>query len=143
MLVEEVMTREVKTIKPSGTVLDAAKLMTEFHVGCLVVSPGDKLVGIITDSDILERVVAEDKLGSKVKVRDAMTSDPVLIDSKADVSDAARIMTENRIKRLPVIHKDSLVGILTASDLAGVGPEILKQISSLIVFPKKGKSLAG
>lgn len=143
MIVEEVMTKDVKTIRPGESVLKAAKKMTEFHIGCLVVSTKDKLEGIITDSDILERVVAEDMKASGVKVREVMTKDPVMIEHDKDISEAAELMSNKGIKKLPVVSGKTLVGILTAVDLAKVHPELIKQISSLMIFPKKGKSVAG
>ena len=143
MLVSDVMNTDVKTISPDENVLEAAMTMVEFKIGCLVVTRKDMLAGIITDSDIMERVVAEDKRASEVKVREVMTKDLVLIEHDRDISDAADIMDKSNIKKLPVISGKSLVGILTAADLAKAQPALVEKISSLMVFPKKRKNIAG
>ena len=143
MLVRDVMNRDVKTIEPSESVMEAASQMNEFRIGCLVVVRNEKLVGIITERDILEKVVAEDRKASEVKVSQVMTRDPVLIEDDKDISDAVEIMSNSQVKKLPVISGHSLVGILTAADLANVQPELLKQISALMVFPKRERSVAG
>jgi CBS domain-containing protein len=143
MLVKEVMNRDVKTIGPGDTVLDAAQGMKEFGVGCLVVIKETKLVGILTDSDILGKVVAEDRLASKVSVRDVMSKDLVLIEEDRDISDAADLMESSKVKKLPVVSGNRLVGILTVSDLAMAQPKLIKQVSALMVLPKSSKNMAG
>lgn len=143
MLVKDVMNRDVKTTEPGETILEAAKRMNEFRIGCLVVVRKTKLVGIVTERDILEKVVAEDRMASQIRVSQAMTRDPVMIDEGKDISEAVDIMNKSHIKKLPVVSGQRLVGILTVTDLAMVQPELIKQISAIMAFPKKGRPVAG
>jgi CBS domain-containing protein len=143
MLVREVMNRDVKTIEPGKSILEAAGIMNEFRIGCLVVARETRLVGILTERDILEKVVGEDKKASRVKVSQAMTRDPIMIEDDKDISEAVEIMNRSHIKKLPVVSGQSLVGILTTTDLARVQPELVRQISSIMAFPKKGRPVAG
>ena len=143
MLVRDVMNSDVKTIEPEDSVLDAAERMIEFRVGCLVIVKKEKLMGIITDSDILEKVVAEDKKPSGVLVKQVMTKKLVMIEDDKDISEAAELMEKSHIKKLPVISEKSLVGILTVADLAKAQPKLIEKISSLMIFPKSRKPVAG
>ena len=143
MLVKDVMNRDVKTIEPGETILEAAKRMNEFRIGCLVVVRKTELVGIVTERDILEKVVAEDKRASRVRVSQAMTRDPVMIGEGKDILEAVDAMNKSHIKKLPVVSGQRLVGILTVTDLAMVQPELIKQISAIMAFPKKGRPVAG
>ena len=143
MLVKEVMNSDVKTIEPGKTVLEAASRMNEFKIGCLIVISSGKLAGILTERDILERVVAKDKKASKVLVRNAMTTDLVLIKDDKEITEAAEIMEKSHVKKLPVVSGSNLVGILTASDLASAQPKLIEKISKLMVFPKTRKNVAG
>ena len=143
MLVRDVMNRDVKTIGPGETILEAANRMNEFRVGCLVVVQKTMLMGIVTERDILEKVVARDKRASGVRVSQAMTRDPVMMDEDKDITDAVDTMNKSHIKKLPVVSGKNLVGILTATDLAMVQPELIKQISAIMAFPKKGRPVAG
>jgi CBS domain-containing protein len=143
MLVRDVMNSDVKTIEPEESVLDAAGKMVEFSIGCLVIVKQAKLVGIITDSDILEKVVAEDKKPSAVLVSQVMTRELVMIDDDKDISEAAELMEKTHIKKLPVISGKNLVGILTVADLAMAQPKLIEKISSLMIFPKSSKPVAG
>ncbi len=144
MLVKEVMNSDVKTIEPDESILEAARKMNEFGIGCLIVARNEtRLAGILTDSDILGKVVAKDKRASRVNVRQVMTRKLVLIDENEDISKAAELMKKHNIKKLPVISRKTLVGILTVSDLAQAQPKLIKQVSRLMVFPKDTKSMAG
>jgi CBS domain-containing protein len=143
MLVSDVMNSDVKTIEPGEDVLEAVSRMIKFRVGCLVVIKAGKLMGILTDSDILEKVVAEDKKASGVIVKDVMTKELIMIEHDKDISEAADIMDQHNVKKLPVIKGKTLVGILTAADLAKAQPKLIEKISSLMVFPKSRKNVAG
>jgi CBS domain-containing protein len=143
MLVKEVMNEDVKTIGPQDTVLDASRQMRDFKIGCLIVIDETRLVGIITDGDMIGKVVAEDLKPSRIKVSKAMTKDPVLIEDDKDIEKAVELMERHSISKLPVVSGSNLVGILTVADLAKAQPTLVKQISSLMVFPKNTKSVAG
>ena len=141
--VKDIMNTDVKTIKPDESVQKAAEIMKEFRIGSLIVIIGTKLTGIVTERDILNGVVAEDKVPSEVKIEDVMTKEVIMISPEMAIDEAVDLMMEKKIKKLPVVKRDKLVGILTVADLAQAQPKLLKQISALMVFPKGGKTMAG
>ena len=115
--VKDLMTKNVVTIDAEKTVVEAAVLMSEKDIGDLVVMEGNTPVGIITERDIVRRVLAERKPVS-TKVSKVMTTPLKVIDPDAPIKEAARRMVNRKIRRLPVIKDNKLVGILTAADFA-------------------------
>lgn len=133
MIVKEVMNRNVKTVRPEDTVKDAASIMNNHRIGSLVVVSGTgEVVGILTERDILTDVVATGKSADEVKVSEIMTPNIVTITPDKTLEEAADIMTENRIKKLPVVHEGRLVGIVTATDLIAYEKDLIKKISVLL-----------
>jgi CBS domain-containing protein len=117
MLVEEVMTRDVITIDSSDTVFDACKTYSEVKVGSLVVMDRDIIVGIITERDIIERAILQKKDPSKTKIREIMSQNIKTVHALAPIDKAIQIMNDNKIKKLPVILNNDIVGIITETDL--------------------------
>jgi CBS domain-containing protein len=114
--VEEVMTKDVVTVSKDTLILDAAKIMDEKNIGCLVVVEDGTPIGIITEKDFLRKVVASQKdLNSRVE--EIMSTPLISIERKVDYGEAAAIMTKNKIRRLPVIEEGKLYGIITMSDI--------------------------
>ena len=142
MLVEEVMHTDVKTIGKESTVQEAAEEMKKFRIGSLIVVKNSKLLGIITERDILDKVVAEGESASETKIKDIMTKEVIMISPDRDAGEAAEIMSEKKIKKLPVIKGDKLIGIVTASDLCAAEPKMMEQLAALMLMPKK-KAVAG
>lgn len=118
MKVKDIMTKNVASLNPEDTVEHAAQLMKEYNIGSLPVCNEEKVIGIITDRDIAIRSSAEGENVQKQTVRDIMTSNPVTIKSDIDVKDAARIMSERQIRRLPVVESNNLVGMLSLGDVS-------------------------
>ncbi len=118
MLVEEVMTRDVVTIDSNETVYDACKIYSEIKVGSLVVMDRDIIVGIITERDIIERAILQNKNPTKTKIRNIMTANIKTVHALAPLEKAVLIMKENKIKKLPVILNNDIVGIITETDLS-------------------------
>jgi len=143
MLVKDVMTREVITAEPEISVQDAAKAMDKNRIGSIVLVSKDKLVGILTERDIVIKLVMEDLSASETQVSDVMTTDPVLIEDDADVDDAIEAMNEHKVKRLPVVSGSNLVGIITVSDICALQPEAVEKISELIKSRKDSSTMAG
>ncbi|MBI5253164.1 MAG: CBS domain-containing protein [Euryarchaeota archaeon] len=114
--VKDVMTKNVKTISPSATMVEAARVMKKNRIGCLVVVEGNKPIGIITERDIAYKIVAEEKSGGTT-VREVMTRDLKTIDKEKTMKDAVRIMAAHVIRRLPVVENKELIGIITLEDL--------------------------
>jgi len=135
MIVKEIMTRSVKTVRPEDTVKVAAQVMNEHRIGSLVVVSGTgEVVGILTERDILANVVATGKSADDVKISDIMTPNIVTITSNKTLEEAADVMTENKIKKLPVVEEGRLVGIVTASDLIAYEKDLIKKVSVLLAI---------
>lgn len=114
------------TIEESKTIKEAAELMSEKRKGCLIVLRNGSPVGIISDSDIIKRVVAKDALPSKILVKDVMSSPLITIEEDEDVMEAVRKMKKSNISRLPVLRKGELVGVISLKDIAKSSPEMME-----------------
>ena len=113
--VKDIMTKDVVSISCDGTVLEAAELMSSSQLGCLVVVDREAPVGIVTERDIVRRVVAK-KLPFGTKVSEVMSKSLITVDPDASLKEAARLMSSNKIRRLPVSKDSKLVGIVVAAD---------------------------
>lgn len=118
MKICDIMTRDVCIAAPEQTVREAAKKMAEIDAGMLPVSENDRLVGMVTDRDIVIRGVAAGK-GPDAKIRDIMTPDVKYCYEDQDTEDVAGNMAEQQVRRLPVLdHNKRLVGIVSLADIA-------------------------
>ncbi len=142
MQVQEVMTRGVEVVHPDTTLEKAAAKMERFDIGLLPVCEDDRLVGTLTDRDITVRSVAHGEDPTTDRVRDVMTPEVVYCFEDQDMDDAARLMQEKQIRRLPVLNRDKrLVGIVSLGDLAvetgdeKLAGETLEQVSEPIAPP--------
>jgi len=118
MKVKEIMKRAI-VVDRNVRVKEAAKIMSEKGIGSLIVSKGKKIVGIVTEKDIIRNV---DKLNKKIS--DIMSKDVITIDQEGGIDDAASLMAKHKIKRLPVLEDGKLVGIITATDLIANSDEL-------------------
>jgi len=118
MKVSEIMHSPV-SIEDKVSLKEAAKTMSEKKVGSLIIIHDKKIVGIITENDIITNIQHLESSVSKV-----MSKNVITIDSQENISNAAIIMGKNKIKRLPVLKKDAIVGIITATDLLANSEEI-------------------
>jgi CBS domain-containing protein len=116
--ISEVMTTNVKVVRPDDTVQNAARMMADMDVGAIPVCDGDRLQGMITDRDITIRATAEGR-GGNTPVRDVMTSDVVWCSAEDDSQEVLNRMADAQIRRIPVVDQDrNLVGIVALGDLA-------------------------
>lgn len=119
MKVNELMTRDVTLAEPDMTLDRAATLMRDRDFGVLPVGENDRLVGVITDRDIAVRAVADGRDPTSTTVRDAMSPGTRWVFEDASCEEAAQVMKEHQIRRLPVINRDKrLVGIVSIGDFA-------------------------
>lgn len=142
--VEDVMVKEVVTINANANVREAAKIMNTHEIGCLIVSSRGKAVGIITERDILKRVVAEARDPEKTKVREIMSKPLIVVEPEMDLEEAAKLMFKMKIKKLPVVDAGRLMGLVTLTDLARFQPQmirILKKLSGMELAPKRMKKV--
>ena len=115
--VRERMTSEVVTIEPQASVVDAARKMIQQEKGPLPVVEGGRLVAIVTDRDIIARVVAEGRDPSSMTVDDIDTHDLVTIGPEGDIDEARRLMDQHELDRILVVEGDQLVGIISEADI--------------------------
>ena len=118
MKISEVMTRDVKTVRPDQTAKDAAKFMLSEDAGSMPVSDGDRLIGMITDRDIAIRGVARG-YGPETPIRELMTDEIICAHEDDDVEEVATRMSQAQVRRLPVIDSnEKLCGIVSLGDLS-------------------------
>ena len=115
--VKDLMTKNVITIDLQKSVFDAAVLMSEKRIGCLVIVDGEEPVGIVTERDFVRRVVAKN-LPLETTVSEIMSQPLITIDPDASLREAARLMLNNKVRRLPVVKENQLVGIIVIADFA-------------------------
>ena len=132
----DIMTRNVEIIAPKATVQEAAKKMQDLNVGALPVCEGDKLTGMITDRDLVMRILAEGRNPKTATVSDAISKDVVFCFEDDGVEKASQLMAQHQIRRLPVMSSTKrLVGIVTLGDVAVHGKnseasgDVLQQVS--------------
>lgn len=123
------MAGKVVTATPNTTVARAAKLMAERGVGSIIIAKSKKPLGILTERDLLMKVVSVDLKPSNVRVGKVMSTPIITIDPNADITEAARVMIRNKIRRLPVIERGKLIGILTASDFTAIAPGLTEIVT--------------
>jgi CBS domain-containing protein len=144
MLVSEVMNKGVRTCRKDDTVRQAAQEMNKWRIGSLIVVDGPgKVIGIITERDILTDVVAKGLRSDDVDVKEVMTEDVIEVEATATLEDAAEIMTLKKIKKLPVVKKGQLVGIVTATDLIMYEHSLIEKVSELLQTGKKAAAACG
>ena len=133
--VEEIMHREVRRTDPDMCLADAARKMRDLDVGCLPVWENEELIGIITDRDITCRAIAKTRDLATTTVRDVMSKDVAFCFEDQSAFDAAQLMKEKHVRRLPVFdHDKHMVGILTLSDLSINAPELSGNVVRSLSF---------
>lgn len=131
MLVKDVMNKTVVAAKPEMTIREATKVMSQRHIGSLIVLEGEKIAGIITNTNVLNSI-AERKDPDTTAVADVMSKDVITIEPDKRIEDAVELMMKYKIKKLPVVDNEKLVGVITASDIMVVEPKLIEAIASLI-----------
>ena len=132
----DIMTQSVATVSPEQTVQEAAQLMSQHNVGSIPVVQNGNVVGIVTDRDIALRAVSQGQAPSSTTVQTVMSSSLVTGTPQMDVHEAANLMSEQQIRRLPVVENGQLTGIVALGDLAtqniyqNEAGEALSQIST-------------
>lgn len=133
--VKDVMARGVITIDATQSAKNAARLMEKFGISGLIVLANGDLTGIVTERDILTRVVASGQDPEKVTVKEIMTEPVIVVNPVMPLDKAVMIMLQEKIKKLPVVHKVDdalkLVGILSLTDVARLHPKLLEDIRAL------------
>ena len=129
MLVRDVMSSPVITVDEEATANHVARLMDKHELGCIIVTNKEgKPIGIITERDLVTRVLAKNLKPDAIKAKEVMTSPLITIEPGETISEAARKMSRLNIRRLGVVYKGELVGLISSKDILGVMPELIETI---------------
>jgi len=139
----KIMVDKVITTKTGATVRDAVKLMNKYEIGCLVVVENGKPVGIITERDLLKRVLAKSEELGNMKVTEIMSEPLVSVPPNIEIEEATKLMCENKIKKLPVVEKGKLLGLVTLTDILRIQPQLIRmyKIFSSDLAPRRMKKV--
>ena len=129
--VEDVMVEDVISVPEKATVKEAAGLMNQHGIGCLIVVKNGKPVGIVTETDMVKRVILKPLDPEKTEVRKIMSEPLVVVSPQMSLEEASKIMRKQKIKKLPVIEKGHLVGLVTTTDIVR-SPELMKMMIKAI-----------
>ena len=116
--VQDLMTPDLATIAPDASVREAARLMMQHDVGPLPVVEGGKLVGIVTDRDLVVRVLADGRDPDSTQVKEACSRDPLTVSPDDSLESTLQLIAENQVRRVPVVADERLVGIVAQADIA-------------------------
>lgn len=142
--VEDAMVKEVITVDAKTSIRRAAEIMNQFEIGCLIVVKRGKAVGIITERDVLKRVVALSKDPEKTKVEEVMSKPLVVAEPDMDLEEAVKLMFEMKIKKLPVVEEGRLAGLVSLTDIARFQPQMIRILKKLSITkgpPKRMKKV--
>ncbi len=137
MQLKDIMTRETETCRPDATLVEVSQQLKQRNIGSLPVCDGDKLVGMLTDRDIVVRGIGEKRDPNATRVRDIMSQEVAWAFEDQDIRDAAKVMEQKKVRRLPILNRSNrLVGIISIDDLAArarqvekLAGEVLSQIA--------------
>ena len=116
--VRDAMTQDPRSIGASASVVEAARMMREQHIGSLPVTEDDRLVGMITDRDITTRVVASSAVPETTSVGDVYSRDLISVEPDNDLDEALQLMARHQVRRLPVVENGRLIGMVAQADIA-------------------------
>lgn len=108
---------KIFSIAPDAPVLDAIKLMAEQRIGALLVMRGTKLVGVVSERDYARKVILQGRSSAQTAVSDIMRNEPLTVSPEADVLDCMRLCTDSRVRHLPVMDGDVVLGVISTGDL--------------------------
>ena len=129
MLVKDIMTSPVVTVPEDAPVDKTAQLMSNDRLGCIIVTSKDgKALGIITESDLVRRVLAKNIRPSKLTAKEVMSTPLITVDPDEVLTETARRMSKLDVRRLGVMYKGNLVGIISSKDILAITPELLENM---------------
>ena len=132
VLVRDIMSKDVKVVRPDSSVKEVVATMNKFDIGSILVVQGKRPVGIITERDILRRIVQPCLAPETLNARQVMTSPLLTINETASIDEAAKLMAREKVKKLPVMDKQKLVGIVTLTDIVTKVPTMLSILEELV-----------
>ena len=138
--VKDVMVADLVTVKADISVKKAVKVMNDFEIGCLIVVENGEAVGIITERDILKRIVVEGRDPEKTLVGEVMSKPLIVTSPETSLEEAIESMFKHKIKKLPVVEGGKLVGLVTFTDIARIQPvmeKILRKLMEKYEVPRR------
>jgi CBS domain-containing protein len=139
--VEDVMTKEVITVDENETVKKAAGIMGKNEISCLIALRKGRAIGIITERDILKRIIVEDRDPEKTKVANVMSSPLEVVAFGTDLEKALKLMVRKKIKKLPVVDKKSILCLVSLTDIAHCQPALITLLKSFAAAQDTPKSM--
>jgi CBS domain-containing protein len=139
--VEDVMTMDVITMDEKSLVKEAAETMSQNEISCVIAARKGKAIGILTESDLLKRVIVEGKNAKKTKIGEIMSSPLEIVAPGTSLEEALRLMFQKKIKKLPVVEKNRLLGLVSLTDIARCQPAIIKMLKAFAVAQDTPKSM--
>ncbi len=137
--VADAMTQEPVVVSPKKTLREAARLMDKEHVGALLVKESDKIIGIITEQDIVRKGVGKTGNTALKKVSEIMETNLVTTAPEEDIFEALRIMRDYNIRHLPVLHEKKFVGLVTLKDVLKIEPDLYEILVEKIELREPGR----
>lgn len=142
ILVEEIMSRNPRTASSDITAQSAAKIMKQEDVGSLIIIEDGAAVGMLTEKDLVQKIVAAGRSPSKVIIANIMSTPLITISPTESVADAAKRMANLKLRRLPVVKDEKLVGVLTENDLLRLSPSLIELTREWSRLGAGGKALS-
>ena len=132
LLVRDVMTKDVKVIGPDSSVHKVVAAMNKYNIGSIIVVKDDRPDGVISERDILRRVVEPCLSPETITAKQIMTSPVITISESASLDEVIKLMAEKRVRKIPVMKKDKIVGIITYTDVLSKVLSIISILGELI-----------
>lgn len=132
ILVRDVMTKDVKTVEPDSSIKEVVAAMNRFNIGSIVVVQGDRPVGVISERDILRRVVEPCLSPENLTAGQVMTSPVYTVSERTSIDEVAKLMAEKKVRKIPVMDKEKLVGIVTFTDIVTTMLSMLSILRELV-----------
>lgn len=131
MYIKDIMTKNVVSVSQDYDIQTVAELMKKHNIGAVPVCLEENVIGIITDRDIVLRAIATGKDTSRLTAKDVMTLNPVIASPDTEVKEAAKLMSSKKIRRLPIVSGDKLVGIVSLGDIS-VDPNLNRNAEKIL-----------
>jgi predicted transcriptional regulator len=137
------MVHDVITTKKDSTVEEAVKLMSKHEIGCLIVTENDNPIGILTERDLLNRILARSQDLKRIRVEEVMSAPLVSVEPNVQLGDVSRLMFQKNIKKMPIVKKGKLIGLVTLTDILRIQPQLIKmyKIFSTGLAPRRIKKV--
>jgi len=132
VIVRDIMSKDVRVVRPDTSVKEVVATMNKFDIGSVIIVQGERPVGIITERDVLRRLVEPCLAPEALSARQVMTSPVTTISETASIEEAARLMAKKKVKRLPVVNNGKLMGIVSFTDIVFKVPTLLSILEEIV-----------